>query len=166
MVNIIGVTIPFSISAKQWFPLPETLTGTFTSTGRLVKAGTTPIKSREELQVGDWLLNPANDEIRKITDISNELNSTTGAVTNQLISVETAFTTPFTNIALSRVRNGQIKKLEYVFAGGTTGTARSAYSVNALGTLGVKYEAESEGGIIPMLLTPGATSTVNGIYKQ
>lgn len=165
MVNIIGVTIPFSVSAKQWFPIPEAMSGTFTSTGTLLKEGNATIDVRNQIQLGDWLLNPANDEIRKVTNISFEQSSVTGVVTNKLISIESAFTTPITNVTLQRVRMGQIKKLEYVFAG-TAGTARSAYSANAAGTLAVKYEAESEGGIIPMLLTPGGGGTVNGIYKQ
>lgn len=166
MVNNLGVTTPFSTSTKQWFPIPETVAGTFTSTGTLLKEGNATVNIRQDIQLGDWLLNPANDEIRKVVNISFEQSTINGSTANKSISLESAFTTPITNATLTRVRGGQLKKLEYVFAGANAGTARTAYSVSAAGSLNIKYEAEAEGGIIPMLLTPGATSTVNGIYKQ
>jgi hypothetical protein len=164
MDNNVQIAIPFSISAKRWFPATETLTGTFTSVGRMVKAGTTPIKAYNELQIGDWLLNPTTDEIRRITDISYVNNGAVPPViTNQIIYVESAFTT-LTNATMVRVRNAQIKSLEYIFS--AAGNARSAYSANAAVPAGTLFTAaQNEDGIIPMLLTP-SSGTCDGIYKQ
>lgn len=81
------------LTTHDTFPLHVVKTGTITSTsvnGRIIGVGT---KFTSELEVGGWICDIANDEIRKITSILNDLN----------LTVDHPFTTPLSGAQLDYV---------------------------------------------------------------
>jgi hypothetical protein len=136
--------------AKAWYPpVSGSLTGTLTSTGKTVRGTNTLFLS--ELSVGDYLLNPANDELQIVERIESDT----------LLHVKALFTSGLSGTTCKRIKNKHLRKMRVVFALGAVGTIRGASQTTG-GTWPINnvWVAESEiSGLEPQLVTVGAGST-------
>jgi hypothetical protein len=137
---------------KAWYPTPSAnLTGTLTAEGKTIRGTSTLF--RTELSVGDYLLNPTNDELQIIEAIDN----------NTMLHVKEAFTSGLSATTCKRIKNKHLKELHIVFAGTGPGTVRGATQATG-GTWPVAIvwsQKNQDGGLDPQLVSAPASTTAH-----
>lgn len=116
------------------FPLSATKTGTITVPNTSDRVIGTSTKFKSELQVGGWICDIANDEIRKITAILTDTNLTIDKpFSNNLSGATLKYVEPSIYTEISIIFNSVAGKIDGVacppsigFAYGKTGRDQSA----------------------------------------
>jgi hypothetical protein len=150
-----GIPKFFKLAAteKAWYPTPSAnLTGTLTSEGKTVRGTSTVFLS--ELSVGDYLLNPTTDDVQVILRVESDT----------LLMLAAAMTTTLSATTCKRIKSQQIKKATIVFAGTGPGVVRGASQATAIAStwpVTVPLPLESDGGLLPFLVTAPASTTAH-----